>query len=77
MINLIFFFLFLKDNLKVQPDFRSSYIMNSRIVGVEDADVLLLVGTDLKQESPVLNSRVLKATRKNKLKVFSIGTAYD
>jgi NADH dehydrogenase/NADH:ubiquinone oxidoreductase subunit G len=51
--------------------------MNSRIVGVEDADVLLLVGTDLKQESPVLNSRVLKATRKNKLKVFSIGTAYD
>ena len=51
--------------------------MNSRIVGVEDADVLLLVGTDLKQEAPVLNSRVLKATRKNKLKVYSIGTPSD
>lgn len=65
------------DTLKISPDFRASYLMNSRIVGVEDADVLLLVGTDLKQEAPVLNSRVLKATRKNKLKVYSIGTPSD
>lgn len=36
------------DTLKLSPDFRTSYLMNSRIVGVEDADVLLLVGTDLK-----------------------------
>lgn len=47
--------------------------MNSRITGVEDADLLLLVGTNPKYESPVLNSRILKATRKN-LKVFNIGT---
>ena len=52
-----------KENLPLNTDFRSSYIMNSRIVGVEDADVLLLVGTDLKQESPIFNARVLKATR--------------
>jgi NADH dehydrogenase/NADH:ubiquinone oxidoreductase subunit G len=47
--------------------------MNSRIVGVEDADVLLLVGTNPRVESPVLNARILKATRKNNLKVFLIG----
>jgi len=35
-------------NLALNPDLRSGYIMNSRITGVEDADALLLIGTDLK-----------------------------
>jgi len=35
-------------NLAVNTDFRSDYIMNSTISGIEEADVLLLVGTDLK-----------------------------
>lgn len=56
----------------LNADFRSNYLMNSRIVGVEDADVLLLVGTNPKIESPLLNARILKATRKNNLKVFVI-----
>ena len=38
--------------------------------------MLLLVGTNPKYESPVLNARILKATRKN-LKVFNIGTNQD
>lgn len=37
-----------RDNLALSADFRSSYIMNSRIIGVEDADVLLIIGSDLK-----------------------------
>lgn len=51
--------------------------MNSRITGIEEADVLLLVGTNPKLESPLLNSRILRATRKNNLKVFVIGPAND
>lgn len=50
--------------------------MNSRIQGIEDADVLLLVGTNPKYESPVLNARILKATKKG-LKVFMVGPAND
>lgn len=50
--------------------------MNSRIQGVEDADLLLLVGCNPKYEAPVLNSRILKQARKN-LKVFNIGTQND
>ncbi len=56
----------------LNPDFRSSYLMNSKITGVEEADLLILVGTNPKIESPLLNSRILKATKKNKLKVFFI-----
>jgi NADH dehydrogenase (ubiquinone) Fe-S protein 1 len=47
--------------------------MNSHITGVDDADLLLLVGTDLKQESPVFNARVMRNVRDNKLKVFTVG----
>ena len=51
--------------------------MNSRIQGVEDADVLLLVGVNPKLESPLLNARILKATRRNNLKVFVVGSPND
>lgn len=61
----------------LNADFRSSYLMNSKITGVEEADLLILIGTNPKIESPLLNSRILKATKKNKLKVFLIGPAND
>jgi predicted molibdopterin-dependent oxidoreductase YjgC len=35
--------------------------MNSHIVGVDDTDLLLLVGTNPKMEGPVLNARIRKA----------------
>ncbi len=65
------------NNLKVSPDFRANYIMNSRIIGIEDCDFLLLIGTNPRFEAPVLNSRILKATKKNNLKVAVVGTPND
>jgi len=51
--------------------------MNSRIRGVEDADLLLLIGTNPKIESPVFNARIRKAVVKNNLQVGMVGTPYD
>lgn len=51
--------------------------MNSRLRGVEDADLLLLVGTNPRIESPVFNARIRKAVMKNNLKVGLIGSHYD
>lgn len=51
--------------------------MNSRLRGVEDADLLLLVGTNPRLESPVFNARIRKAVMKNNLKVGLIGSQYD
>ena len=72
------------NNIKVNPDLRSNYIMNSHITGIyyiiwgiEDCDLLLMIGTNPKFEAPVINSRILKATRKNNLKVAVIGTPND
>ena len=39
---------------------RASYIFNSTIAGIEDADALLLIGTNPRWEAPVLNARIRK-----------------
>ncbi|KAJ1569268.1 hypothetical protein HK405_007477 [Cladochytrium tenue] len=42
-------------------DFRSNYILNSTINGVEAADAILLVGTNPRHEAAILNTRIRKA----------------
>ncbi|MCP3733366.1 NADH-quinone oxidoreductase subunit NuoG [Sphingomonas sp. RP10(2022)] len=45
---------------------------NTTIAGVEEADAILLVGTNLRWEAPLVNTRVRKAIKKG-AKVFAIG----
>ncbi len=49
---------------------------NSTIAAVEDADAILLVGTNLRWEAPLINTRVRKAIKKG-AKVFAIGPEVD
>ena len=48
-------------------DFRSQYLMNSRITGIDDTDLLILVGCNPRSDSPVLNARIRKAVGVNGL----------
>lgn len=56
-------------------DFRSQYLMNSRITGIDDTDLLVLVGCNPKFENPVFNARIKKAVAVNGLEVVIIGSA--
>lgn len=49
---------------------------NTTIAGVETADVILLVGTNLRWEAPLVNTRVRKAIKRG-AKVFAIGPETD
>ncbi|HEU4960099.1 MAG TPA: NADH-quinone oxidoreductase subunit NuoG [Sphingomonas sp.] len=49
---------------------------NTTIAGTEDADVILLVGTNLRWEAPLVNTRIRKAIKKG-AKVFAIGPEID
>jgi len=44
-------------------DLRSNYLLNTRIVGVEEADLLLLIGTNPRFEAPLYNTRIRKRSR--------------
>jgi len=49
--------------------------MNSQVVGIDETDLLILVGTNPKIENPVLNARIRKAIMVNGLEVAVIGPA--
>lgn len=58
-------------------DFRSNYLMNDKIVGVEEADFLLIVGTNPRYEAPILNARIRKSWMHYDLQVGLIGAPTD
>ena len=47
---------------------RASYLFNSSIEGIEQADAILIVGSNPRQEAPVLNARIRKRWRTGALK---------
>jgi NADH-quinone oxidoreductase subunit G len=56
---------------------RASYLFNSTIAGLEEADAILLVGANPRLEAAVLNARILKGWRSGRLKVGVIGERAD
>ena len=58
-------------------DVRSSYLFNSTIPGLEEADAVLLVGTNPRHEAAVLNSRIRKSWLHTSLEVGFIGERAD
>ena len=60
---------------KLSADFRAQYLMNSKITGIDETDLLILVGSNPKTECPVLNARIRKANMVNGLEIAVIGPA--
>ena len=58
-------------------DLRSNYLLNSKISGIEEADVVLFIGTNPRFEAPLLNARVRKCWINNDLNVGLIGPKVD
>ena len=66
-----------QDGSKVDPTQRASYIFNSTIAGIEDADALLIVGANPRWEAPVLNARIRKRYLMGKFPIAAVGPAID
>ncbi|XP_030642368.1 NADH-ubiquinone oxidoreductase 75 kDa subunit, mitochondrial-like isoform X2 [Chanos chanos] len=58
-------------------DLRSNYLLNTGISGMEEADLLLLVGTNPRYEAPLLNARIRKSWLHNELQVALVGREVD
>ncbi|WP_420432613.1 NADH-quinone oxidoreductase subunit NuoG [Hyphobacterium sp.] len=56
---------------------RESWLFNSTIAGIDQADAILLVGTDPRLEAPVLNARIRRAWLERDVKVGVIGEVGD
>ncbi len=56
---------------------RGSYIFNPTIAGIDQADALLIVGSNPRHEAAVLNARIRKRWRTGQIKIGLIGTKAD
>jgi NADH-quinone oxidoreductase subunit G len=56
---------------------RASYIFNPTIVGIDQADALLIIGSNPRKEAAVLNARIRKRWRTGQLKIGVIGAKAD
>jgi NADH-quinone oxidoreductase subunit G len=56
---------------------RSSYLFNPTIAGIDQADALLIIGSNPRKEAAVLNARIRKRWRAGRLKIGLIGAKAD
>ena len=56
---------------------RSSYIFNPTIAGIESADAIVIIGSNPRMESPVLNARIRKRWLTGLLNVYLVGEKHD
>ncbi|MBU6457662.1 MAG: NADH-quinone oxidoreductase subunit NuoG [Bradyrhizobium sp.] len=56
---------------------RASYIFNPTIAGIEQADALLIIGSNPRKEAAIINARIRKRWRSGQLKIGVIGAKAD
>jgi NADH-quinone oxidoreductase subunit G len=66
-----------QDGMALGAGPRESWLLNSTIAGIEEADVILLVGTNPRLEAPVFNARLRKRWLAGALRVGVIGEQAD
>lgn len=66
-----------QDGSKIGGKHRSGYLFNSGVTGIDEADAILLVGSNPRHESPVLNARIRQRWLTRQCKVANIGPDVD
>jgi len=65
------------DHAYLNPKKRENYLFNSKINGIEEADFILLIGSNPRYEATILNARIRKAYLQNKTKIISLNDVGD
>ncbi len=66
-----------QDGAALDPTRRDFYLFNSSIAGIDEADALLLIGSNPRREAPVLNARIRKQWLHTTMPVGHIGPAAE
>jgi NADH-quinone oxidoreductase subunit G len=66
-----------QDGAKLEAKVRSSYLFNTTISGIEDADACLLIGTNPRWEAALVNARLRKRYLAGGFRILSIGQRLD
>jgi NADH-quinone oxidoreductase subunit G len=62
-----------QDGAKLDASSRAGYLFNSTIAGIDQADALLIVGSNPRAEAPIINARIRQRWLTGGLKIAMIG----
>ena len=65
------------DNRYINISKRENYLFNSSINGIEDADLILLLGANPRYEATILNARIRKSYLNNSTRIVSLNDCGD
>ncbi len=65
------------DGARFDPSVRAGYIFNSSIAGLDEADAILIIGSNPRFEASIINARIRKAVFERRVPVSLIGEAVD
>ena len=60
------------DNRFIDTDKRENYLFNSSINGIEESNLIFLIGTNPRYEATILNARIRKSYLNNNTKIISL-----
>ena len=66
-----------QDGAMIDPRQRAGYLFNTGIAGIDQADAILIVGSNLRQEAPIINARIRKRFLQGGVKIGVIGPKLD
>ena len=66
-----------QDGAKLNAKVRASYLFNSTIAGVDEADAILIVGSNPRIEAPVMNARIRRNHLLNNVAIAHLGAQAD
>jgi NADH-quinone oxidoreductase subunit G len=66
-----------QDGARIGDGARAGYLFNTTIAGIDDADAILLIGTNPRWEAPIINARIRKNFLNGGLKIGVVGPQID
>jgi NADH-quinone oxidoreductase subunit G len=68
---------FRPDNRFIDTSRRENYLLNTSINGIEESDLVFLIGTNPRYEGTILNARIRKSYLSNNTKIISLNDLGD
>jgi NADH-quinone oxidoreductase subunit G len=66
-----------QDGAALDASVRGSYVFNTTIAGIEDADACLIIGSNPRREAPIINARLRKRWLMRGFEVGVVGPRHD
>jgi NADH-quinone oxidoreductase subunit G len=66
-----------QDGAAIDPRHRAGYLFSTGIAGIDQADALLIIGSDPRREAAIINARIRKRFLTGKLRIGLVGPPAD